>query len=394
MFALVLFVLAQRFALRGAMRLAQAFLASGFGTFVLFLRGGTMPVLVNVLLANGALFLANVLFYDGVDKLLHTKPRLMYPIAIAVLALLPLTWYTAVDDRMDVRIVLLSITDCLMQVWLLIDLARCARKGLAVYLLGMSVLLSMVADIFRCASITLASSFLQEYGFVQSVYMVTGILAACGLGIFSLVLVTSEIMDSIERSARRDPLTGALNRRGIEEVLRGELDRSKRGHTPLCLALIDIDRFKMINDTAGHAAGDEVLCKVAECIAATLRSYDSCGRLGGDEFLILLPGTNITTAAQICGRMLYQASTLAPHPAIGITPTISVGFTEYDNSDSPESIVARADRALYEAKHAGRNRAHSDEAHGRRALRVQAIPPPRKPTQPGRRRSLADRLGA
>ena len=394
MFAMVLFVLARRFGdMRGSMRLAQAFMASGFGTFF-FLTVRMMPLAVNVLVANSALMLANLLFYDGIDALLHTRPRLRYPAAIAILTLIPLAWFSAVDNRLEVRIVLLAAADCLMQIWLFTDLIRCSRKGLAVYLLAMSVLLSMTTDVLRGLAIALnvsPASFLQS-GSVQAAYMVTGVLAACGLGIFSLILVVAEVMNGMERSALRDPLTGALNRRGIEDLLKGELDRTRRAGTPLALALLDIDNFKSINDTWGHPVGDIILCDVVGCITASLRSYDSCGRIGGDEFLILLPGSSAAAAATICNRILQHVAALRPRKDVEISPTVSMGFTEYVSSDTPESIIARADRALYVAKREGRNRVSKEIvfAPGMRKEKPAPVPgasprvPVRRDTRPGR----------
>lgn len=370
MFALVLFIFGYRFRdVLGARRLGQAFLVSGIGT-LLFLLSGLMPPTVNVLLANSALMLANLLFYDGVDELLRTKPKLLYPAAIALLSLFPLFWFTAIDNRLDLRIVLLSTTDCLMQVWLFIDLMRCSRKGLPVYLLSMSVLLSMVADLLRAAGTAAggsAGSLLQHHS-VQAGYMVTGVLAACGLGIFSLLLVTGTIVEGVENNARRDPLTGALNRRGIEELLKSEVDRAKRSDAPLVLALLDIDEFKVINDTGGHPLGDIILRDIASSISSSLRSYDACGRIGGDEFMVLLPGSHADGAAQICMRIMDHVATMPQHPQLKKAPTISLGFTELHDSDTVETLVARADKALYRAKGEGRNCA-CEEAHNVRGSR-------------------------
>lgn len=358
MFALVLYVVSRHVAdSPGPKRLAQAFVASGFGTFF-FLMGSGLPLTISVMVANLALMLANLLFYDGVDHLLHIKPRLQYPALVAVITLFPLFWFTAFNNNLAARVIVLALADCLMQVWLFIDLVRCARKAMTVYLLAISVGLSMTTDILRAIATTLGGTekIFQNHGFAQAAYMVTGVLAACGLGIFSLMLVAEEIMKGMERSARSDALTGALNRRGIEEVLKSELDRASRANSPLTVALIDIDDFKSVNDTWGHPFGDMILRDVASCITSNLRSYDTCGRIGGDEFMVILPGSSAAASAQICERILHQVAGLPPRRKGALAPTVSLGFTEYDPSDTPESIVARADRALYDAKREGRNR--------------------------------------
>ncbi|HEY4356116.1 MAG TPA: GGDEF domain-containing protein [Acidobacteriaceae bacterium] len=379
MFALVLYVVSRHVAdAPGPKRLAQAFIASGFGTFF-FLMSSGLPLTVSVMVANSALMAANLLFYDGVDHLLHVKPRLLYPALIALATLFALFWFTAVNNNASGRIMVLSLADCLMQIWLFLDLIHCARKAITVYLLAISVGLSMATDFLRALATALGGTELifLNHGFALAVYMVTGILAACGLGIFSLMLVAEEIMKSMERSARSDALTGALNRRGIEEVLKSELDRASRSGTPLTVALIDIDEFKTVNDTWGHPFGDMILRDVASCIISNLRSYDTCGRIGGDEFMVILPGSSATASAQICERILHQVAGLPPRRRGALSPTVSLGFTEYDPSDTPESIVARADRALYDAKRHGRNRVSRLLKSIYAQPDMPALPPPR-----------------
>jgi diguanylate cyclase (GGDEF)-like protein len=363
-FALVLFILANRFPqLRGPSQIAWAFLSGAGGIFILLLRGH-MPLLLNVLWCNGLLMGTNLLFYAGFCSLLGIRPRFRFPVATAVITLLCLVYFTAWENRIDIRIILLSTNAVLMRVNPVIDLMRYRNRSLIVRWLMFSIILWMASDTLRVVATIIHSSpqnFFQ-YNFIQSAYVTIGIFASCGLGIFSMALFAREITESLERRARRDPLTGAFNRLGIEELLTIELERSHRTRVTLSLALLDIDHFKAFNDSGGHAAGDEVLRNVVACISRHLRPFDACGRIGGDEFLVLLPGSSAPNIAAICDRILREVAALLPHTASGITPTVSIGFTEADAFDTVTGILARADRALYSAKNQGRNCAQMELA--------------------------------
>jgi diguanylate cyclase (GGDEF)-like protein len=160
----------------------------------------------------------------------------------------------------------------------------------------------------------------------------------------------------IEELAQIDELTGAYNRRYIMKSLGEKITRIQRGAHG-CIALIDLDHFKRINDRFGHPVGDEVLRRFARAIFANIRMIDKLGRYGGEEFLLVLPDTNVDQALQIVERLRgiiaeQDWSAIAPD----LTLTLSAGLSEIASNDTPEDLLARADRALYRAKDAGRNR--------------------------------------
>ncbi len=160
----------------------------------------------------------------------------------------------------------------------------------------------------------------------------------------------------IEELAQIDELTGAYNRRYIMKSLGEKITRIQHGAHG-CIALIDLDHFKRINDRFGHPVGDEVLRRFARAIFANIRMIDKLGRYGGEEFLLVLPDTNADQAMQIVERLRgiiaeLDWSAIAPD----LTLTISAGLSEIASNDTPEDLLARADRALYRAKDAGRNR--------------------------------------
>jgi diguanylate cyclase (GGDEF)-like protein len=163
--------------------------------------------------------------------------------------------------------------------------------------------------------------------------------------------------DDFQYKSSIDGLTQLLNRHALTELLARELARAKRG-SPMCVAMVDADFFKKINDTHGHQAGDAVLIEIATRIKKAIREVDSVGRYGGEEFLVILSNCELESALTICERICKSVSSesvLFLSKAINIT--VSVGLASFGAhfSDS-ESIVGAADAALYAAKSNGRNR--------------------------------------
>lgn len=167
-----------------------------------------------------------------------------------------------------------------------------------------------------------------------------------------------ELNADLERLAMVDPLTGVANRRYFYQRAAIEIDAAHRRHTTLTCLMLDIDFFKRVNDEHGHAAGDQVLKRVSGIIAAGIRPYDLLGRLGGEEFAVLLPDATPVTAVMVAER-LRTAVGASPTLVDGVPlpVTISIGVSVLTAEDAAiDPLLDRADRALYEAKHAGRNR--------------------------------------
>jgi two-component system, cell cycle response regulator len=160
----------------------------------------------------------------------------------------------------------------------------------------------------------------------------------------------------LEKLARTDVLTALANRRHADDVLRATIAAARRHNRELVAVLVDIDRFKSVNDAHGHAAGDEVLRTVAARLSGGLREEDLAARWGGEEFLLLLP--DVADAAIVCERLRATIAdapvSLGDEPAIVVTA--SFGWAAWRDDEPAESLVMRADTALYAAKDAGRNR--------------------------------------
>lgn len=169
-----------------------------------------------------------------------------------------------------------------------------------------------------------------------------------------------ERFTALSRLALTDPVTALANRRGGEEALAREVARARRTGSPLSLVLFDIDRFKNINDHAGHAVGDRVLRGISEILSASQRGSDLAMRWGGEEFLVLLPDVGLAGARIFAERVRENVQNLAVADAGRIT--VSAGVSELVGDEDPAVALARADANLYRAKAGGRNRVEVDQA--------------------------------
>jgi diguanylate cyclase (GGDEF)-like protein len=172
----------------------------------------------------------------------------------------------------------------------------------------------------------------------------------------AIALKNSELVEQLHSAATTDELTGLYNRRALEERLAAEISRSLRHQLHTSVLLIDLDRFKMINDTMGHAAGDRLLIQVAKILRQQCRALDVVGRLGGDEFLVILPMTKPSEAQVFVGRVQTSLRDMErTSPEFGAC-TLSMGVAESPrHGTTVSSLLAAADTALYKAKRAGRN---------------------------------------
>jgi diguanylate cyclase (GGDEF)-like protein len=165
--------------------------------------------------------------------------------------------------------------------------------------------------------------------------------------------------EALRVQATHDGLTGLLNHSAILESLRNELARANREAQPLAALMVDIDRFKSINDTYGHQTGDEILKEAARRMKGAVRRYDAVGRYGGEEFLILLPGCDSESGqlqAERIREALADSRFDAAGQAIHVTCSIGVAFRPFPSPGDAVNLVSEADEALYRAKELGRNR--------------------------------------
>ncbi|CAA0106790.1 Diguanylate cyclase DgcM [Halioglobus japonicus] len=168
----------------------------------------------------------------------------------------------------------------------------------------------------------------------------------------SLEAKVAERTQELERIAYRDSLTNLLNRREITRILDIEIERAQRQKTPLSVLMLDLDNFKSINDSFGHQVGDSVLKSSADTLMECGRRTDYIGRIGGEEFVVLLPNTGYKVALELAER--YRAS-IASTRSNDIQFTCSIGVAELEVGEQMEKLMQRVDQALYAAKNSGRN---------------------------------------
>ena len=193
---------------------------------------------------------------------------------------------------------------------------------------------ALVQVLWIAASYSVVLSFQADPAIISQCVIVIGVLTVTSGAVHSLVR-------QITRLARTDSLTGLANRRVFDERLAAEMARARRTLTPVCVAVIDLDDFKRVNDELGHQAGDALLAQLAPCWIPELRATDCLARYGGDEFAMVFPDTAISRAAQVIDRLRNAAPDVS----------FSAGIAQADTTDDADSLVSRADSDLYAAKH-------------------------------------------
>ena len=182
-----------------------------------------------------------------------------------------------------------------------------------------------------------------------------------GARVLELLGSLVEVQEALKVQATVDHLTGLWNRRMVLEQLDREVNRARHEKRPFAVAIVDVDRFKSINDTYGHRVGDVVLRFTASALKSQLRQYDFVGRFGGEEFLVLLPGCDAAAARAVGERMrecIASQQAMVGPDSVQVTVSVGVAVT-VNGSASADSLVEAADAALYCAKEAGRNRVES-----------------------------------
>ena len=159
----------------------------------------------------------------------------------------------------------------------------------------------------------------------------------------------------LEKQALIDPLTGLLNSRKLQQDLPDEISRARRFGSPLALAYVDLDNIKGINDAHSHAIGDDVLRRFSELLRQTARRTDRCYRVGGDEFIVIMPGTAINGARELLDR-LRSSALHGPVELERYGASLSVGVVKLRDGESPNDLLRRADHLMYQSKNGGKNR--------------------------------------
>ncbi len=330
------------------------------GTGLLFVAGltastrGFSPDLVSIFLANLLIFSGVYLQYFGSQSFFGLKPRFWPRYSVIVGLTLVSGYFTAFDPQYLTRL-MISIT---IMSWLFSAHAFLIYKhgGQSfAYRFAFGVLVcSVLSQVLRFVSTWLwpvgtgiLDTTPQNLIYVLS-YPFLMLLTAIGL----VLMATDRVRSEFEHLASHDSLTNALTRRNLTEICQQELERCNRHGRAMSILLIDIDHFKSINDNQGHQAGDRVLVQFVAAVNTLLRRADAIGRLGGEEFVVVLPETPVAVAQVVAERIRAKVGTLAQPGKF----TVSIGVTtNLPADDSVDNLIARADRAMYQAKQQGRD---------------------------------------
>jgi len=337
------------------------FLLPAAGLALLALRG-RIPDLLSIELANALVLLGVGLLSAGV-RVFDRRPLGVWFLAPTLLWLL-LVPLPAINESTTARTALASLGLAFAALLIARELWRGrAEQPLARIVLTLVCLLQALASLTRAAAALgygLPDNFLDAGGW-WAVSLFQPVVLLILLAMFGVMAVMERQRSRFRRQAALDPLTGVLNRGGFEERARSVLDRAGREGRAIALVLFDLDRFKQINDRYGHAAGDRILVAFCRLAEGLLRRDDIFGRLGGEEFAVLLPDVGEAEALALAERIRAAFDGLGIlHEERVVATTLSAGVAVAGGEAAElERLSARADRALYRAKAAGRNRVES-----------------------------------
>ena len=314
---------------------------------------GVLPDLLTLVLANELLFLGSTIYYIGCRRFLgHTNGWHPWA-AVVVLTTLALTWLTYGQPHYAARLVLFTVMMISVYAANLRFLLRHGGNRFPVRLVETVMALHVVALLVRLVSALTgkAGTDLMEPSLYQTFHVGAYVLAVLLLSIGAVLMATDRLATELQHLATHDTLTQALNRRALLERCEDELARCQRSGKGPALMMLDLDHFKAVNDTHGHQHGDAVLVHFVQCTQAVLRRGDRLGRYGGEEFMVLLPETDIDAARSVAQRIHTAAAS-----GHALDCQLSIGVTTWQGpGDTLDAMLARADKALYQAKAQGRN---------------------------------------
>lgn len=318
---------------------------------------GTVPPALAALGGNALLLAGEVLFLMGSQRFLGARTRGGLWAFLRATNLLLLAWFYLEQPDYRVRMLLFGGLRTAIMVTHLAVLLRLARgfSGKFMAAVVAAQLLTLVVRTAAVAWVDSAHSQRYDISLIQSAYLLVSVFSLLLLCIGAQLMASERVRDEFKYLATHDHLTGAMARWSVLEVGRQELTRWQRYAQPLSLLLLDVDHFKRINDGQGHQVGDRVLADLVQVLRRSMRKVDRLGRYGGEEFIVLMPSTDLMSARQLAERMSHA---VAAHGFEGSSPvvTVSIGVSSVNTGDSCiEALLSRADAALYQAKRGGLN---------------------------------------
>lgn len=347
---------------------------AGFGFFAGYLVGlllltipERIPVWLSATLANGLIGAGHGFLLLGVQRYLG-RPRWVWAVAVLVAAMFLVMYFVPeLRSSLRMRIITISGAYVFLDVVAGVLLWRHRASGLTVYRRATAMVLLLFAGFltlrlgYALVSPALTTSFVQDPFQMIAFLMNTMFCFVLTVALALLMFRGKEL--EMRRMARRDSLTGLYNRYSLAEFASREVSRCDRSNTPLSLMMFDLDDFKDLNDRNGHSVGDRILERIADEVRRGLRETDLAFRIGGEEFLLLLPGTNAGEASRVAEHLRVAIAKATVSGVHGPARTsASFGVAEHRTGrESWEDTMRRADAALYEAKRGGRDRVAVDE---------------------------------
>jgi len=352
--------------LRGLRVLVYALFCGLFGVSLLATRPFA-PAWATIIVANMAVLACSLLMYTATAEILESGAGFhRWAIGALALSTLLLWYFSYIQPDLTARIYVCS--GCFaIYAWARAALLFSYRKPVVEHaiphagldpLVNALVWLQVAIAILQIVRIVLTALYppaeVVHMDIIQSGFTYLNLILNAGAGFGLVWLAQAMHRRDLHRIAQTDSLTGLLNRRAFEEILSREMHRSKHSEEPLAILLVDIDRFKEVNDTWGHQAGDEVIRRVAMALQNSLRPGDALSRFGGEEFVILLRDATTMQSEEVAGRLRANIAGLADLPG-SIRLTVSIGVAASQVQEAPEDLMRRCDEAMYLSKKRGRN---------------------------------------
>lgn len=334
--------------------------------FILYALGNTLPPLIAYEVANGVYAAASAVVLLGFRRFFARKISSIALALCVVMVVIAIAVFHYVFDSFAMRTVTVALFQSAIALFigLTIYQSRQAWRLRYPYLFteAMAVVVTIghgVRGIIYATGDGMPTSLLQPSAW-NLFFLSAGTLVLPVLTLGAVMMVHDTMMTKSEHAANRDFLTGAWSRRAFFELAERELSRARRTGRKLSLLLLDVDHFKNINDSHGHAGGDRVLVDIVLRADMAIRDIDYFGRVGGEEFAVLLPETDRSAAMLVAERLrstlerTAQADSARDMPSIAAY-TVSIGLAVLRDSESFQELMGRADAALYKAKASGRN---------------------------------------
>ena len=298
----------------------------------------------------------------GTQEFYGQRPAWKLFAAVCAVGTAAVTWWLLASPSFSARVAVFSLAVLVFYCVQMTLVARHGARHFSTYFFGALLLIQIVAVTSRGVAALVvdeAGADLMRAGPLANIYVAIANFMSLMLTVAFLTMATRRLQQTLEQRSTQDPLTGVLNRRGFGHIYDHQRAQLRRNGQSMTLLSIDLDHFKLVNDSYGHATGDRVLVHVASSIGTVLRASDCVARFGGEEFVVLLPGTGLDRALQAAERIQKALCAARADVVDGTLPscTVSIGVAcQLSSSENLDAVLNRADKALYRAKERGRDR--------------------------------------